>query len=167
MQMKMISTLTTMMMYMFTIRTFSKADVEDIDVDSAIFFWEGGDDDIYIIVKNEAVKGEVERVKADKIKVDGKEYSKGSYAILTLDKGDNYEKWAGLANVEDFVDEEVMLILDLRGRVLLVTGSAKATSGNLYGIVTYAKDGRYADLTIFTAEGEEVDYTAESSTEFQ
>lgn len=146
---------------------FSKADVEDIDVDSAIFFWEGEDDDIYIIVKNETVKGEVERVKADKIKVDGKEYSKGSYAILTLDKGDNYEKWADLANVEDFVDEEVKIILDLRGRVLLVTGSAKATSGNLYGIVTYAKDGRYVDLTIFTDEGKEVVYPAESSTEFR
>ena len=60
---------------------FSKADVEDIDVDSAIFFWEGDDDDIYIIVKNEAVKGEVERVKADKIKVDGKEYNKGDFAM--------------------------------------------------------------------------------------
>jgi len=146
---------------------FSKADVEDIDVDSAIFFWEGDDDDIYIIVKNEVVEGEVERVKVDKIKVDGEEYSKGSYAIFTLDKGDNYEVWADLEDVEDFVDEEVMLVLDLRGRVLLVTGSAKATSGNLYGIVTYAKDGRYVDTTIFNQEGEEVDYTAESSTEFR
>ena len=60
-----------------------------------------------------------------------------------------------------------MLILDLRGRVLLVTGSAKATSGNLYGIVTYAKDGRYVTATIFNEEGKEVDYKAESSRELR
>ncbi|AEE92555.1 S-layer domain-containing protein [Tepidanaerobacter acetatoxydans Re1] len=149
---------------------FTKADVKDIDEDSAIFFWEGDDDDVYIIVKNETVKGNVDSVKEDKIKVDGKEYKRGSFkgtkALITLDKGDNYEEWADLEAVEDFVDEDVMLVLDLRGRVLLVTGAAKATSGNLYGIVTYAKSGRYPTLTVFNKEGKEVDYVAESSKEF-
>lgn len=149
---------------------FTKADVKDIEKDSAIFFWEGDDDDVYIIVKNETVEGNVDSVKEDKIKVDGKEYKRGSFkginALITLDKGDNYETWADLEVVEDFVDEDVMLILDLRGRVLLVTGAAKATSGNLYGIVTYAEPGRYPTLTVFNKEGEEVDYVAESSKEF-
>ncbi len=149
---------------------FSKADVKDIEKDSAIFFWEGDDDDVYIIVKNETVEGNVDSVKEDKIKVDGKEYKRGSFkdikALITLDKGDNYEEWVDLEKVEDFVDEDVMLVLDLRGRVLLVTGAAKATSGNLYGIVTYAKSARYPILTVFNKEGEEVDYVAESSKEF-
>lgn len=149
---------------------FSKADAKDIKEDSAIFFWEGDDDDVYIIVKNETVKGKVDSVKEDKIKVDGKEYKRGSFkdtkALITLDKGDNYENWKDLEAVEDFVDEDVMLVLDLRGRVLLVTGAAKATSGNLYGIVTYTKSGRYPTLTVFNKEGKEVDYVAESSKEF-
>lgn len=149
---------------------FSKADAKDIKEDSAIFFWEGDDDDVYIIVKNETVKGKVDSVKEDKIKVDGKEYKRGSFkdtkALITLDKGDNYENWKDLEAVEDFVDEDVMLVLDLRGRVMLVTGAAKATSGNLYGIVTYTKSGRYPTLTVFNKEGKEVDYVAESSKEF-
>jgi len=141
---------------------FSKADVEDIDEDSAIFFWEGDDDDIYIIVKNDSVVGEVDRVREDKVRVDGTEYKRGDYAIFTLDEGDEYYKWKGNEDkFEDFVDEDVKVIFDLRGRVLLVTGDAEAKSGNMYGIVTYAEDGRNVTLTIFNEEGKEVEYKAD------
>lgn len=148
---------------------FSKADVKDIKEYSAIFFWED-DDEINIVVKNDSVEGKVDAVKADSIKIDGTWYDKGDDAIVTLDKGDNYDVWEdknGLDIVEDFVDEDVTAVLDLNGEVMLVTGAAKATSGDLYGIVTYAKDGRYVTLTVFNKDGEEVDYTAESSTEFR
>ncbi|GLI51487.1 hypothetical protein TSYNTROOL_15730 [Tepidanaerobacter syntrophicus] len=148
---------------------FSKADVKDIKEYSAIFFWED-DDEINIVVKNDSVEGKVDAVKADSIKIDGTWYDKGDNAIVTLDKGDNYDVWEdknGLDIVEDFVDEDVTAVLDLNGEVMLVTGAAKATSGDLYGIVTYAKDGRYVTLTVFNKDGEEVDYTAESSTEFR
>lgn len=145
---------------------FSKADVKDIEEFSAIFFWED-DDEINIVVKNDSVEGNVDSVKADSIKIDGTWYDKGDDAIVTLDKGDNYDEWKDLDSVEDFVDEDVTAVLDLNGEVMLVTGAAKATSGNLYGIVTYAKDGRYVTLTVFNKDGEEVDYTAESSTEFR
>jgi hypothetical protein len=142
---------------------FSKADVEDIDEDYAIFFWEGDDDDLYIIVKDEVVSGEVSKITSDKIKVDGKEYKKGAYAIYTLDEGDNYKAWttANQAEFEDFIDEEVKVILDLRGQVLLVTGDAETKSGWLYGVVTYAESGRKVTLTIFNQDGEEVEYQAE------
>jgi len=148
---------------------FSKADVKDIKEYSAIFFWED-DDEINIVVKNDSVEGKVDAVKADSIKIDGTWYDKGDDAIVTLDKGDNYDVWEdnnGLDIVEDFVDEDVTAVLDLNGEVMLVTGAAKATSGDLYGIVTYAKDGRYVTLTVFNKDGEEVDYTAESSNEFR
>ncbi|WP_213950400.1 S-layer homology domain-containing protein [Tepidanaerobacter syntrophicus] len=148
---------------------FSKADVKDIKEYSAIFFWED-DDEINIVVKNDSVEGKVDAVKADSIKIDGTWYDKGVNAIVTLDKGDNYDVWEdnnGLDIVEDFVDEDVTAVLDLNGEVMLVTGAAKATSGDLYGIVTYAKDGRYVTLTVFNKDGEEVDYTAESSNEFR
>ncbi|WP_213996708.1 InlB B-repeat-containing protein [Tepidanaerobacter syntrophicus] len=148
---------------------FSKADVKDIKEYSAIFFWED-DDEINIVVKNDSVEGKVDAVKADSIKIDGTWYDKGDDAIVTLDKGDNYDVWEdknGLDIVEDFVDEDVTAVLDLNGEVMLVTGAAKATSGDLYGIVTYAKDGRYVTLTVFNKDGKEVDYTAESSTEFR
>jgi len=145
----------------------SKADVDDIDVDSAIFFWEGEDDDIYIIVKNDIVEGEVDRIREDKIRVDGKEYSRGSVAILTFDEGDSYSEWEDMDSIKDFMDEDVMLVLDLRGKVLLVIGDAESTSGDLFGIVTYATKARNATLTIFTDEDKEVDYKAESRTEYQ
>ncbi len=145
----------------------SKADVDDIDEDSAIFFWEGKDDDIYIIVKNDIVEGEVDRIREDKIRVDGKEYSRGSVAILTFDEGDKYSEWENMDSIKDFMDEDVMLVLDLRGKVLLVIGDAESTSGDLFGIVTYATKARNATLTIFTDEGKEVDYKAESRTEYQ
>ncbi|WP_286680786.1 S-layer homology domain-containing protein [Tepidanaerobacter sp. EBM-49] len=144
---------------------FSKADVKDIKEYSSIFYWED-DDEINIVVNNNSVEGKVDAVKADSIKIDGTWYDKGNDAVVTLDKGDNYDVWEGLDNVEDFVDEDVTAVLDLNGEVMLVTGAAKATSGNLYGVVTYAKDGRYVTLTVFNKEGKEVDYTAESSTEF-
>jgi hypothetical protein len=65
------------------------------------------------------------------------------------------------------MDEEVKVILDLRGQVLLITGESTATSGDLYGIVTYVESDRaYEILTIFNEEGKEVDYRAESKNEF-
>ena len=145
---------------------FSEADVDDIDVDSAIFFWEGKDDDIYIIVKNDVVEGEVDRVRSDKIRVDGKEYKAGSYAFITLDKGDKYDMWSQ-EKVEDFIDEEAKIILDLREQVLLVTGDAEAKSGDLYGIVTYAKDGRSVMLTIFNEDGKEVEYEVDKKLTYE
>jgi len=146
----------------------SRADVEDIVKDSAIFFWEGSDDDIYIIVKNESVEGEVDRVRADKIRVEGTEYNRGDYAIFTVDDGDEYKTWLGNEeDIEDFIGEEVKVIFDLRGRVLLVTGDAESKSENLYGIVTYAKDGRNVELTIFNQEGKEVEYKAERKLSFE
>lgn len=145
---------------------FSKADVKDIKEYSAIFFWED-DDEINIVVKNDSVEGNVDAVKADSIKIDGTWYDRGDDAVVTLDKGDNYDVWEDLDSVEDFVDEDVTAVIDLNGEVMLVTGAAKATSGDLYGVVTYAKDGRYVTLTVFNKDGEEVDYTAESSTEFR
>ena len=70
-------------------------------------------------------------------------------------------------SIKDFMDEDVMLVLDLRGKVLLVIGDAESTSGDLFGIVTYATKARNATLTIFTDEDKEVDYKAESRTEYQ
>jgi len=139
---------------------FAKAEAKDIDEDSAIFFWDNKDDEVFIIVKNDSIVGKVDRVMEDKIKVDGKEYKKGDYAVITLDKGDNYYPWT-LNKVEDFIDEEAKIVFDLRGRVLLATGDAEAKSGDMYGIVTYSKDGRNVTLTIFNEEGKEVDYKAE------
>lgn len=145
---------------------FSKADVKDIGEDSAIFFWENDDDEVFIIVKNDSVTGEVDRVREDKIRIDGKEYKQGSYAFITLDKGDEYEEWDS-EKVEEFLDEDAKIIFDLRGRVLLVSGASGATSGNKYGIVTYAKDGRVVTATVFNEEGKEVDYKAESRTDLR
>lgn len=138
---------------------FSKADVEDIDEDSAIFFWED-DDDVFIIVKNDFVEGEVDRVRSDKIRIDDKEYKKGDYAFITLDEGDSYKEWS-LEDVEDFIDEEVKVIFDLCNKILFVKGDAEVKSEWMYGIVTYASDGRNVVLTIFNEEGKEVEYKAD------
>jgi len=142
-------------------KNFNVLDKEDIKEDSLIYYWTNDDDEIFIVVDRNEVQGEVGRVRADKVQIDGKSYSQANAAIVSYDKGKNYEEWKELKDVEDFTEEKVIALLALDGNVAVIRGDAKETSGTIYGIVTYVKSERSGVLTLFTEDGKEVDYTAE------
>ena len=140
-------------------KDFTKAALEDIDENSLLFYWENAEDDeLFVMVADETVEGEVTRLRDDRVTVDGKNYkvAEGA-AIVSVDKG---EKFEALTDVTDYdiMDEEVVLHLDFNGEIAALVTAAKATSDELYGIVTWFYEGRNPSVAVFTSEGEEVEY---------
>jgi hypothetical protein len=137
---------------------FEKLDVEDIDIDSAVFAW-ADSDELYVVVANEKETGILDRVRADSIRVDGTVYDKGVWGMAYSDDGkDSFAGFAAVADLDNLGGEEVTVVFDLNGEVLFVYGDAEATSGWMYGIVTYGSLGKGGEVTVFTPDGEEVDY---------
>lgn len=137
-------------------------DAEDIDVDSAIFAWETSDE-LYMIVKNEVVKGELERIKDNEIRVAGTSYDSAyNGAAYSDDKFDNFGAYNDVADLDNLGDEKVNVVLDLNGETLLVYGDAKTTSSTMYGVVTYGDTTSKSKATVFNKDGEEIDYKFET-----
>lgn len=137
---------------------FEKLDVEDIDIDSAVFAW-ADSDELYVIVANEKETGILDRVRVDSVRVDGTVYDKGVWGMAYSDDGkDNFAQFTAVADLDNLGGEEVTVVFDLNGEVLFVYGDAEATSGWMYGIVTYGSLGKGGEVTVFTPDGEEVDY---------
>jgi hypothetical protein len=143
---------------------FTSASLDDIDKDSVIYFWENDDDELFMIVTNDKVDGTLERIKDDEIKVDGDSYDRREDAIASLDNGDKYIQWEKIADIEDLGDEDVTLLLDLNGEAIFICGDVEETSDTIYGIVTYGKVDKDGVVSVFTKDGDEVDYTAEDRT---
>jgi hypothetical protein len=145
---------------------FNVLDVEDIEEDSLIFFWVNKDDDqIFIVVTDDVVEGEIDRVRENKVRIDGKSYDKADSAILSYDEGKKYEVWENVKDVEDLTEEAVWALLGLDGKVAVIRGDAVETSSTIYGIVTYAKVEKEGILSLFNKEGKVVEYTAEKRSE--
>lgn len=145
---------------------FNVLDVEDIEEDSLIFFWVNKDDDqIFIVVTDDVVEGEIDRVRENKVRIDGKSYDKADSAILSYDEGKKYEVWEDVKDVEDLTEEAVWALLGLDGKVAVIRGDAVETSSTIYGIVTYAKVEKEGILSLFNKEGKVVEYTAEKRSE--
>jgi len=145
-------------------KDFTAAELDDVDENSVIFYWDNDDDEeLFVMVVNESVEGEVTRLREDRVTIDGKNYVRGKVgddpiaAVISLNKGKDFDKWA-YEKVSDVMDEEVVLYLDLNGNIAALVTSAKATSDSLYGIVTWYYDGRSPSVEVFTSEGEEVEY---------
>lgn len=147
---------------------FEALDVEDIDVDSAVFAW-ADDDELYVVVANETAEGTLDRVRSDSIRLDGTVYDIAYNGMAFSDDGkdgfDGFTKGGNVDALDNLGGEEVTVVFDLNGEALLVYGDAEATSGWMYGIVTYGSQGRSGEATIFTKDGEEVDYDFEKRTE--
>jgi hypothetical protein len=142
---------------------FTAADLEDIDEDSVIFYWDNEDDELFIMVVNEAVEGEVTRLRADRVTIDGTNYVRAEdESVASLNEGEDFDIWAE-ASIEDVLDEEVVLYLDLNGEIAALVTTAKATSDTLYGILTWYYEGRDPKIAVYTSEGEEVEYYFEDS----
>ncbi|QUH19165.1 S-layer homology domain-containing protein [Alkaliphilus sp. B6464] len=147
----------------------TKADLKDIEKGTAVFGWEDEDDNFFIVIKNEVVEGTLEavRVSNNRVTVGGKNISKAANAIFSGDQGDKYDFWkdTNYETVEDFIDEEVMVVLDLAGKAMVLTTDAKVTSSDIYGVATYLTEGRNPVLSVFTNEGKEVEYKFEENTD--
>ena len=141
-------------------KNFNVLDVKDIEEDSLIFYWTNDDDEIFIVVAGDKVEGEVERVRDAKVKIAGKSYDKADAAIVSYDKGKNYDTWDDVADVEDLTEEKVVAILALDGNIAVIRGEAIETSDTIYGVVTHAKVEREGTLSLFNKDGKTVDYTA-------
>jgi hypothetical protein len=143
-------------------KDFKVATLKDIVEDSAIFWFENDDDEIFIVVVNDKVEGELTRAKNDEITVDGNKYKTSAVSNATVSSNDNddvirYD--ASATATEDLLGEDVVAILDVNGRVRHITGDAEAVSGTNYGIITEAyRSGRYYYADIFTKEGKKVEY---------
>ena len=140
-------------------KDFTKADLEDIDENSLIFYWENAEDDeLFIVVANDKVEGEVTRLRDDRVTVDGKNYVVAADAsIISVDEGKKFEALDDVTGY-DVMDEEVALYLDLNGEIAAMVTAARATSDELYGIVTWFYEGRNPSVAVFTGEGKEVEY---------
>lgn len=135
-------------------KDFTAATLDDIDKNSLIYYWEDGDDAVFIVVVNEVVKGEVTRAREDSVTIDGKKYDLAEEAIMSTDAGEEFEE----ADATELLEEKVVLYLDLNGEVAAIVGEADITSDTLYGIATWFEEGRRPVITVFTSEGKEVDY---------
>ena len=152
-------------------KNFNSVDLDYIDEDTAIFWFENDDDEIFIIAVNDKVEGELTRAKDDEITVDGEKYktSKVSNATISSNANDDIVKYVAAADAtEDLLGEEVVVILDVNGRVRHIVGDAESVSGTNYGIVTDAyRSGKYYYANIFTKDGEEVEYKFEKNDDGQ
>ncbi|MGI6423973.1 MAG: S-layer homology domain-containing protein [Tepidanaerobacteraceae bacterium] len=152
-------------------KNFKEAALEDISEDSAIFWFENDDDEIFIVVVNEKVEGELTKAKDSEITVDGKKIktSKVSNATISSNDNDDVVKFVATAGAtEDLLGEDVIVILDVNGRVRHIVGDAETVSGTNYGIVTDAyRSGKYYYANIFTKDGEEVEYKFEKNADGQ
>jgi len=143
-------------------KDFTKADLEDIDENSLIYYWED-DDELFIMVVNDKVEGEVTRLRGDRVTVDGTNYVVATDAsIISVDEGKEFEALNDVTGY-DVMDEEVVLYLDLNGEIAAMVTAAKVTSDELFGIVTWFYEGRNPSVAVFTSEGEEVEYYFEDS----
>lgn len=143
-------------------KDFTAADLDDIDKDSVIFYWDNDDDEVSIMVMNVAVEGEVTRQRDDRVTVDGKNYVRSkiggeNYTVISLNAGKDFNIWDD-NTIYDIMDEEVALYLDMNGNIAALVTSAKATSDKQYGIVTWYYEGRNPSIEVFTSEGKEVEY---------
>jgi len=155
--------------YVFN-KDLSAASLDDIEEDTAIFFWIDADDNYYIVINNEKVEGTLEavRISDSRVTVNGTNVVPAvsgrdmGLSVYSTDGMDEFEVWDkdSYSILKDYVDEEVVVYLDLVGDGLAFVTDSDATS-TVYGVATWLTDARKPVLTVFTKDGEEVDYTFE------
>ena len=151
--------------YAYT-KSFDKADVEDIDVDSVVYAWED-DDELYIVIVNEKVDGELETAQDDEVEVADTDYAVVGTTTYSLDKDDNTEKLTDADQIEDLAGEEVEVVLDVNGDARHLRGDVKATSDLIFGLIMATDDSGFNErVKVFTQDGEEVVYDVEDSDDF-
>lgn len=139
-------------------RDFTRADIDDIDEGSVIFYWENDDDELFVMVVNEEVEGTVTRLRDDRLTIGGTNYVIAEEAsIISVKEGRDFEELDDVSKF-DIMDERVALHLDLNGEIAALVTDAKATSDELYGIVTWIYAGRNPSIAVYTTDDKEVEY---------
>ncbi|HHV75737.1 MAG TPA: S-layer homology domain-containing protein [Thermoanaerobacterium sp.] len=144
----------------------TKSSLDKIEKDNVISWWKDGDD-WYIVVSTAQAEGKLEKVKSDKVTIDGKDYTmqKADNATYSLDDDETVEAWTEAAgDLDDLDGEDVVALLNLKGHVRHLRGSATKTSGTQYGIVTASPSD--SEITVFTKDGEEVTYSIDKKTDW-
>ncbi len=159
--------------YVFN-KDLSAASLDDIEEDTAIFFWIDADDNYYIVINNETVEGTLEAVRTtdSRVTVDGTNMvpgsKRGAFSVYSADAKNEFNLWdsKNFSAIKDYVDENVVVYKDLVGDALALVTDSDATS-TVYGIATWLTDARKPVLTVFTKDGEEVDYAFEDRADYQ
>lgn len=137
----------------------SKAELDDIEEGTAIFYWKDKDD-FYIVLTDEIVEGNLDavRVSDSRVTVDGTNVSKAGDAIFSDNEMKDFKEWESYADIKDCVDEDVVVYKNLVGKAIALVTDAKAKSSKIYGIATWKTDARKPVLSVYTIEGKEIDY---------
>lgn len=151
--------------YVFN-KDLSAASLDDIKEDTAVFYWIDEDDNYYIVALNETAEGTLEavRVRDSRITVEGNNFKfEEDYSIYSLDDKDEYELLVDFEDIEDYVDEDVIVYLNLVGDAIALVTDTEATTSKIYGVATWLTSQRNPVLSVYTQEGKEVDYTFEET----
>jgi len=147
--------------YVFT-KEMSAMSLEDVAKDMSVFFWIDADDNYFIMAFEAMAEGTLEEIRTrdSRINVEGTTYLVAvDGALFSDDEMDTFARWTknDYALIEDYLDEEVVVYLDVDGRAMVLTTDVSVSS-TVYGIVTWWSEGRTDTLTIFNKDGEEVTY---------
>ena len=147
-------------------KNFNKVAVQDIKVDSVVYSWEESDE-LYIVIVNEKVDGELETAQDDEVEVADTDYAVVGTTTYSLDKDDNTEKLTDADQIEDLAGEEVEVVLDVNGDARHVRGDVEATSDLIFGLIMDTDASGFNErVKVFTQDGEEVIYDVEDSADF-
>jgi len=137
----------------------SKAELDDIEEGTAIFYWKDKDD-FYIVLTDEIVEGNLDavRVSDSRVTVDGTNVSKADDAIFSDNEMKDFDVWEDYVEAKEYVDEDVTIHKNLVGKAIALVTDAKARSSTIYGIATWKTGDRKPVLSVYTAEGKEIDY---------
>ena len=153
-------------------------DLKENDVFYVAEVEENGDDGFArIYVWRDAVEGKFGNMtggtagKRIKATIGDKAYSLADNVTYTMDEGDEYEVANGKSTdgrdkLDDFYGEEVLALRSWKGEILFITGDAKATSKEQYGIIMKYGSGIRDEVKIYTANDEEVVYKLEESKDY-
>jgi len=133
---------------------------DDIKANDVIYVAEY--DDIYhIFVVRDTVEGELERIKSDEVRIDGKTYDVDALATFSPDENDNiYDYDVTDGKLEDMLGEEVVAILGLGGDVRHLVSDVETTSDDFYGILLKVDD--YNEVVKVNVAGKSTSYNLDS-----
>lgn len=133
-----------------------KIDLEDIEVNDVIYVAEY-DDMYHVVVVRNSVEGIVDKAKDDEVTIDGETYKVVGTTTYSIDEDKNIAVLDDANKIKDMVDEKAFAILDIAGELRHITSDVKATTDDIYGVVTKADD--YNELVKIFANGSSKSYT--------
>ena len=154
-------------------------DLKEYDVFNIAEVEENGDDNIArIYVWRDAVEGKFGKMTGGKLgtkekdikaTIGDKSYELAEKVTYTMDEGDDYTAIGkdGIEDLDDFYGEEVLALKNWEGKICFISGDAKATSKEQYGVILRCDSGIRDEVKLYTANGEKVVYKFEETKDFR